>query len=193
MIREGRPEDAGFLAETVMQAIGDELCAGLGDGPENVPVVRKLFADLAAMPRSQYSYTNALIAEDADGVPIGAVIAYEGSRLHDLRPAFLHKANELLGWNVTPEEAEKWEDEANADEIYIDSLYVRPEYRNQGLATTLIEAIIEKFADSAKPYGLLVEPENRRARRLYEKLGFHQDGINRFCGVPMHHLTRKPT
>lgn len=192
-IRKASAEDAPFLAETIMKAIGAELCENLGGGREYIPKVRRLFSELAAVTNTQYSFTNGLIAVDESGKYLGAVIAYEGSRLHELRTAFINKANELLGWNVTDEDAENWEDETNEREVYIDSLYVVEEFRKHGIATALINKVIDNFAPLKKPYGILVEPENSGARRLYEKLGFREDGINRFCNVPMTHLTLKTT
>lgn len=188
-IRKAGIEDAPFLAETVMKAIGDELSDNLGGGAGNLHRVRRLFTELASSKDSQYSYTNALIAENEEGTPAGAVIAYDGARLRTLRRSLLLKANELLGWNVTEEETEQWEDEAGPNEFYIDSLYVREEFRNHGIASALIFAVMDGYKEFGKPFGILVEPENTVARRLYEKLGFHKDGVNHFCGVPMDHLT----
>lgn len=193
LIRKARKEDATFLAETVMQAIGDDLCRGLAGGSDCFDNVERLFRELAAVEASQYSYTNALVAEDNDRSPAGAIIAYDGARLRSLRTSFIEKANELLGWNITESEAENWEDEAGPDEVYIDSLYVKKEYRNRGIATALIESVAEQFRDAGKPLGILVEPENVAARRLYENLGFRFNGINRFCGTPMHHLLKPGT
>ena len=189
MIREGIKDDASFIGKTITEAMGHELCVDLAEGEENLDKVLKLFSDLAATDSAQYSYKNALIAVDKKGNRIGAIIGYDGARHREMRKDFLAKANELLGWNVTVEEADNWEPETNSREIYLDSLYVVPEHRKQGIATSLIKAAIKRYENLGKPFGLLVEPHNNKAKKLYEQLGFREDGTNNFCGEPMIHLS----
>lgn len=189
-IREGRIEDAGFLARVVTEAIGRELCIGLAGGEERLPLVDALFTRLAADPASQYSYRNALVAENDEGFPVGGIIAYDGASLRELRKAFVREANAILGWNVTEEEAEEWGDEADPAEIYIDSLYVDPEYRNRGVASALLKGVENRFAGSPKPLGLLVEPENHRALKTYTHWGFRSVGESDFFRIPMIHMQR---
>ncbi len=66
------------------------------------------------------------------------------------------------------------------DEIHITTLAVDEAYRRRGLATRLIEALIE----NALPCGagcitLEVRPSNIAARTFYEKLGFEVYGCRR--------------
>lgn len=182
-------DDAGFIAETVMGAIGRDHCIGLGGGgPDSLKKVFRLFKGLAELESSQYSYNNTLIARDDSGMPIGAIVAYDGARLRDLRPLFVDSANKILGWKVSPEEAETWEDEASPDEFYLDSLYVVPRYRGMGVAKKLIKAIVERNDHYVKPFGLLVDPDNTNAMKIYESLGFKKVGTNSFIGIPMLHM-----
>ncbi|MCH5222931.1 MAG: GNAT family N-acetyltransferase [Muribaculaceae bacterium] len=189
VIRQGIKEDAPFIGKTITEAMGHELCVGLADGEENLPKVLKLFTDLAATETAQYSYKNALVAVDNDDNRIGAIIGYDGAGLREMRKDFIAKANELLDWNVTVEEADNWESETNSKEIYLDSLFVIPEYRNRGVASSLIKSAIYKYRTIGKPFGLLVEPHNTKAHKLYKELGFKEDGVNNFCGEPMIHLS----
>ena len=189
VIRQGKKEDAPFIGKTITEAMGHELCIGLAEGEENLHKVLKLFRDLAATDTAQYSYKNTLVAVDKDGKSIGAIISYDGAGLREMRKDFIAKANELLDWNVTAEEADNWEPETNSKEIYLDSLFVIPEHRNRGIASSLIKAAIDKYRTIGKPFGLLVEPHNTKAHKLYKDLGFKEDGVNRFCGEPMIHLS----
>lgn len=189
-IRRGKKEDARFLAEVVTEAIGEELCIGLAENVERLPLVKQLFTTLAGSPDSQYSYLNAFVAEDEEGRPAGGIIAYDGSRLHQLRSAFIREANKILGWNVSEDDAEEWGDEADSGEIYIDSLYVVPGNRRQGIASALIETVEKEFKPTGKPLGLLVEPDNRSAIATYTRLGFTQTGISNFFRTPMLHMQR---
>lgn len=190
IVREGRIEDADFLAEVVTGAIGYELCVGLAGGADRLPLVNELFTYLAAESDSQYSYRNAFIALDEVGNYAGGIIAYDGAKLHQLRRAFVRGANEILGWNVTEEEAEEWGDEANPDEIYIDSLYVVPEFRQRGVATVLLKEVEKRFSASSKPLGLLVEPENHVALQTYRHWGFRPVGVSDFFQTPMTHMQK---
>lgn len=184
-------EEAAFIAETVMNAIGEEHCCELNGGRENLPAVRAVFTHLAAEDHSQYSYRNTFVARDADGSPVGAIVAYDGAQLRRLRRAFIEAANEMLGWQLTDEEMTARGDETVPSEVYIDSLYVRPEHRSHGLASSLIAYAIEHGRVGGKPFGLLVEPDNIRAKALYERLGFAQVGTNTFFSIPMLHLQRR--
>ena len=173
-----------------MGALGHELCLDLADGEDNLPKVHNLFKNLASLPGSQYSYMNAYIAKNEQKQPVGAIIAYDGALLHELRKEFIREAKNVLGWEITDAELEEWGDEAEPDEFYIDSLYVEPTYRSCGIATRLINHVIALQSHVGKPFGLLVEPDNLAARCLYERLGFKPAGINNFFSVPMHHLQK---
>lgn len=190
IIRDANPQDAEFIVDTVMGALGEELCIHLAGGKKKLPEVRKLFRTLARREDSQYSFLNTCIAE-INGEKAGAIVAYDGALLHSLRPAFMEAANEILGWDIKPEDVEKWGDEAESDEFYLDSIYVAPEFRGKGVASRLIAHVIEKNRSIGKKFGLLVEPENSRARHLYEANGFREVGINNFFMVPMHHLQKE--
>lgn len=189
-IRNGRIEDAKFLARVVTEAVGRELCIGLAGSEERLPLVDELFTRLASDPCSQYSYKNALIATSDDGSYAGGIIVYDGARLHQLRRAFAREACEILGWNVTEEESENWDDEAAPDELYIDSLYVVPEFHKKGVASALLKETEKRFADIQKPLGLLVEPENLNALQTYLHWGFRKVGISNFFDTPMIHMQK---
>jgi ribosomal protein S18 acetylase RimI-like enzyme len=68
-----------------------------------------------------------------------------------------------------------WSNELGGEVLVIDELYVAPSYRSQGEATKLIEALAAGTVDAVpRPVALALEvaPDNARARRLYERLGF---------------------
>ncbi len=70
----------------------------------------------------------------------------------------------------------EWSDWRNGNFWWIQSVYVRGEYRRQGVFTSLYEHV-ENLAKKRKDVcgiRLYVERENERARTTYEKLGFHQ-------------------
>lgn len=184
-LRQASREDAPFIAETVMRAMGDAICSKMAGKPEKLPLIVQLFTELAAAETSQYSYRNTLIAETPDHRPAGAVVSYDGAMLYQLRQAFIDGANRLLGWNVRQED---FTPETSDDEFYLDSLMVSPEYRRRGLAGLLIREAAKKAREAGKPLGLLVDHDNPGARRLYVASGFKSVGTRPFAGVDMEHM-----
>ena len=184
-MRQAGKEDAPFIAQTVMTAIGPELILSMAGSAERVPLIEEVFTNLAAMEDSQYSYRNTIVALAPDGTRAGAVVCYDGARLYDLREAFVREANRLLGWGATQAD---FADETSADEVYLDSLMVAPEYRRLGLGTRLIREAAGKAAEIGKPLGLLVDFDNPGARRVYVAAGFRKVGTRPFAGREMEHM-----
>lgn len=60
--------------------------------------------------------------------------------------------------------------EAGGMVVWVDEIYVRPEFQGRGLGHALFEAL-EQIAPAAR-YRLEIEPDNVRAEKLYRKLGF---------------------
>lgn len=59
--------------------------------------------------------------------------------------------------------------------ILIDSLYVEKTYRNNGIATDLINHVIKISKENKIPYiDINVMYENESAKNLYKKLGFNE-------------------
>ena len=176
-IRKATKNDALLIGRVIAMAIGYDLAEDYaGDDVINV------LGEAAATEYSQYSYKNALIAE-CNGIPAGAIVGYSGSKLHDLREgslAVIRKYHPGL---------EIKEDETEEGEFYIDSIGVLPEYRGNGIATKLINAMMEEASKSEhRLIGLLVDFENPNAERLYSTIGFRYVGERPFFGHMMKHL-----
>jgi ribosomal protein S18 acetylase RimI-like enzyme len=58
-------------------------------------------------------------------------------------------------------------------------MYVRPSARNAGVARRLVETIVEFARQRVELVQLSVVSENDQARRLYERLGFLEYGIEK--------------
>ncbi len=124
-----------------------------------------------------------LVAVDDDGTPVGVCVGYDGAKLHELRRPFFETVTEKLGHHF-----EGVEDECEPEEFYLDTLAVLPTYRGRGIASELLKAMIERARECGKPAGLLVDKDNPRARRLYERVGFVQVGERPFIHVLMDHM-----
>ncbi len=185
-ITSAYPTDAPEIATAIMMAVGDEIVEDIAGGTERVPLVHNMFLQLAERTDSQYSYKNVLIARTEDGKTAGVIVCYDGVKLHKLREAFFEVSENVLGTDFRT----RMTDETDSSEIYLDTIAVFKEYRGQGVATKLIEAACRLHSESGKKAGLLVEPDNERAYRLYLSLGFEFIGKRPFAGAEMDHLQR---
>ncbi len=189
-ITDARIEDAPFIADAIMSAVGKEICEGIAGDEHNLEDVKGIFTRLASMKgdESQYSYENTRIALDDKGELMGACVSYDGGNLKKLRLSFFAEAKKTLGWKLTEKEIESVPPETTPDEFYLDTLAVLPEFRKRGVGKALIEDAAERARNHRLPLGLLVEKENERARRLYDSVGFRFVNERPFAGVEMNHL-----
>lgn len=63
-----------------------------------------------------------------------------------------------------------WSQEAGGSAVWIDEIYVLPEFQGRGLGRAFF-AELESIAPAAR-YRLEIEPDNARAEALYRSLGF---------------------
>lgn len=115
-----------------------------------------------------YSWRNTLIAE-IDRQPVGALVCYDGACYREMREITFPLIAQMSGNDFRDMELE-----TGPGEFYIDSMAVLPEHRQQGVATALLRAGIERARKLGIPkVTMVVSPENPNAQRLYESLGFH--------------------
>ena len=66
------------------------------------------------------------------------------------------------------------------DEIHINNVAMRPQFRGQGIGTALLHRVLNEARElGARRATLEVRASNARARRLYERLGFYVAGTRR--------------
>lgn len=66
-----------------------------------------------------------------------------------------------------------WGIESGGKEALIDEIYISPDYRNQGLASALVNASLDRARGlGTKAVFLETEVDNPSSRSLYERLGF---------------------
>jgi len=184
IIRPARPEEASAIATLIMEAMNHDCCQWFAGPDHTLDDFHRLLTSLVERTDSQYSYLNTLVAADGPQV-VGACVAYDGGRLHELRRAFVEGARSALGMDHSG-----MDDETQAGEYYIDSLCVAAPHRRQGIASALLRATIEKARTLGLPAaGILVDCGNPRAERLYRQLGFRYMDDNMWGGHPMRHLT----
>lgn len=182
-IRDANVNDAHILGWGLCEAIGKHIVEELAVHT-SAQQVEEFFTQLARRDDTQYSWQNSLIAL-VDGEVAGVAVGYDGAKLVQLREQFFVYAEKLLKL--------KFEDvpsETEDGEYYLDTLAVKPEYRNKGVAQQLINAMFIKAKKVGKPLGLLVDDENPNAQSLYKKCGFEYIGRRPFAGTEMSHLQK---
>jgi ribosomal protein S18 acetylase RimI-like enzyme len=115
-----------------------------------------------------------LYAEDPTGKPISAAkITRTLERLSahpDMGEIMVIGCNELIaGYAIL---INAWSNEFGGNVLVIDELYVKPDFRCQGIATDFISYLKKVRYNQAVAIELEVTPENTAARRLYQRLGF---------------------
>ncbi|MCI0358976.1 MAG: GNAT family N-acetyltransferase [Planctomycetaceae bacterium] len=72
----------------------------------------------------------------------------------------------------------EWSDWRNGDIWWLQSVYVLPDYRNQGVFRRLFEFVAERARADSRVVGLrlYVEDHNERAQAVYERLGLKAAG-----------------
>ncbi len=67
--------------------------------------------------------------------------------------------------------AKTFSQEGGGETVWIEELYVLPEYRGRGIASKLLETVFAEY--KVKRYRLEVEPDNVHAVKLYGKYNFY--------------------
>jgi len=179
MIRKAEAKDVNAIVELMMLAMGDlpyKFVAS--EDKQKAFALLKLFV---LQDGNQYSLANTFVDEQ-DGIVWGAINAYDGGKIENLRKPFFDYIREHFHngkFDMEPE--------SESGEFYIDTLAVDPAHQGKGIGKNLILEII-KYAESLNfnKVGLLVS--NPDAKRLYEKLGFKMVGSRNLLGKTHEHL-----
>lgn len=121
---------------------------------------------------------NAAMAEETEEITLDQDRLASGVRavLDDRSKGFYLVAEsrgEVIGQTLITYE---WSDWRNGVFWWIQSVYVKPEFRGQGIFTQIYEYVAGLARDSGNVCGLrlYVEHENERAQRTYERLGMRR-------------------
>lgn len=81
----------------------------------------------------------------------------------------LEHEKEIIGYAIL---INFWSNEFGGNIVDIDELYIKKEFRSQGIGTNFIKYLVETKFNNSVALRLEVTPENTRARKLYESIGF---------------------
>lgn len=153
--------DVAFIAQAILEAVGFEN--------PSAKIVERQIA-LCLRPDVLYSWRNSTMAVCDDQI-VGSLTAYDGRRYCRMRKVTFPLIQEMCGVDFSD-----MVDETRAGEYYIDSLYVLPQYRKRGIATTLIRNGIAKAKHLRIPkVTLIVNPKKQAVVDLYHSIGFKEE------------------
>ena len=81
----------------------------------------------------------------------------------------LEAENEIIGYAIL---INFWSNEFGGNIVIIDELFIKKEFRSQGIGTNFIKYLAENKYGNSVALQLEVTPGNTNARKLYESLGF---------------------
>ena len=190
-ILPANPTHAADIARLIITAMTDDCCQFLVGPEHTLDDFYNTMLRLVLMDDSQYSWRNAFVAVDDEADPddiekapvAGVIVGYDGKDLHRLRRRFQEAA--MADWQM---DYSNMDDETAEGEFYLDSLAVYPQYRKRGIASQLLNRIIEHAASLGLPAALLVDQGNPSAERLYTSMGFEYCDDATWGGHAMRHL-----
>lgn len=184
LIRKATIKDSQPIADYLLMAMEDIIYTFICQ--RDYTKAKEFLLYFIKSEDNQYSYKNCLVVEDKNNI-IAAVNLYDGAKLSALRKPIIAYVRTHFDVNFNPE------DETQSGEYYIDSLAVHPNYQGKGVATNMLQFLINEYTIHQKhTLGLLVEEENIAAKKLYLKLGFKPVGKKMLVGKHLEHLQIKP-
>lgn len=183
IIRKARVGDSEAITTLLMLATGEVIYRFIGE--KNFQKATDFLNHFVKNRNNQYSFQNCYVAEEDGGI-VGAVLAYDGARLQELRMPVLEYIHQHFDPKLSVE------DETQVGEFYIDSLAVLPNQQGKGIGAKLLQYVInEQATQSGRTIGLLVDKANPGAKRLYLNLGFEPVGEKKLLGISLEHLQLK--
>lgn len=168
----GTPSDAPFLALVVAEALGNDLMSQPMERlPQEEQQRLKMLEHSILQDNTLYNWRNATVAKDTDGTPLGAIIAYPGEGYKEIRDRTFGILQDIIDFDTSA-----MEDETVAGEYYLDSISVSPLARGKGIGKELLLSAISRAKQLGLTAVLACDPENTRARALYESMGFKHNG-----------------
>ncbi len=133
--------------------------------PSDKPEVFRMMRVFYDSPAVEHTASDAILEKDIDDC-LGPLPFLEGF--------VMERGEEIIGYAMT---AVSYTTEYGGICIWLEDLYLKPEYRHSGIAGGLF-TFIEQYYPDAVRFKLEVEPENETAVRCYEKYGYHTSPYN---------------
>lgn len=182
MIQQAKKENITNLSLLILNAIGTIANTLTGENERN-KILETL--DLyISMDINRISYNN-IYTYKIENELAGLIIAYNSNKIKELDTPIL---NHLKSKNMFFKSFDK---ECFKDEFYIDTVSVFEKFQGNGIAKELFIFIEKKAKDLGfKKISLLVDFENQKALKLYEKIGFRKNSILNVSKHNYHHMIK---
>ena len=192
-IRRAYPEDAPFIAESVLAAMGYDRDSSISlaakenySESKSYEEVKRALEEIAARPDTLYSYRHSRIATYG-GEVAGVIVGYDGAAYREMAElTFGLIAGKLGTAPFNPGE------ESGEGEYYLDSLHVSPDFRGHSIGTVLMRNELD-IAEGLgfRRVSLIVDKEKPWLHRLYARLGFEEAGETVFFGEKYLRMTQE--
>ncbi|MDX3960060.1 N-acetyltransferase [Aliarcobacter skirrowii] len=164
MIKKANKQNIENISILIYDAIHEVANSLTGENEEHK--ILKTLENYIQMDVCRLSYNN-IYTYEIDNKNVAILLAYNSNDVEKLdKPMIEH----LKTKNIFLESFDK---ECFEDEFYIDTVSVLEDYQGQGIAKELFAFAQQKAKEQGfKKLSLLVDLENKKAKALYEKLGF---------------------
>ncbi|MDX4064262.1 GNAT family N-acetyltransferase [Aliarcobacter skirrowii] len=164
MIKKANKQNIENISKLIYDAIHEVANSLTGENEKHK--ILKTLENYIQMDVCRLSYNN-IYTYEIDNKNVAILLAYNSNDIEKLdKPMIEH----LKTKNIFLKSFEK---ECFEDEFYIDTVSVLEDYQGQGIAKELFAFAQQKAKKQGfKKLSLLVDLENKKAKALYEKLGF---------------------
>ena len=164
MIKKANKQNIENISKLIYDAIHEVANSLTGENEEHK--ILKTLENYIQMDVCRLSYNN-IYTYEIDNKNVAILLAYNSNDVEKLdKPMIEH----LKTKNIFLKSFEK---ECFDNEFYIDTVSVLEDYQGQGIAKELFAFAQQKAREQGfKKLSLLVDLENKKAKALYEKLGF---------------------
>ncbi len=164
MIKKANKKNIENISKLIYDAIHEVANSLTGENEEHK--ILKTLENYIQMDVCRLSYNN-IYTYEIDNKNVAILLAYNSNDVEKLdKPMIEH----IKTKNIFLKSFDK---ECFDDEFYIDTVSVLEDYQGQGIAKELFAFAQQKAKEQGfKKLSLLVDLENKKAKALYEKLGF---------------------
>lgn len=182
MIKQAKKDSNSNLSTLILNAIND--IANTLTGENQKETILETLDLYISMDINRLSYNNIWTYETENQIA-GLIVAYNSNHVEKLDGAII---DYLKTKNIFLNSFDK---ECFEDEFYIDTVSVFEEFQGRGIAKELF-AFIENKAKQLgfKKVSLLVDFENPKALKLYEKIGFKKNTVLEVSKHNYHHMIK---
>lgn len=183
IIRPANSTDAAAIAPLLLVAMEDVFYEFIGT--DSYEIAKTFLTSLIQQKENQYSYENCHVVEIENQIT-GVACVYDGGQLTQLRNPVKLAILKEFEREFSPE------DETEAGEFYIDCVGIHPNYQGRGIGSQLFNFLMEEYVGQRKEnLGLLVDIDNPKAKKLYQRLGFKTIGKKKLAGMSFDHMQMK--